>query len=96
MQQAAPPPPPPPASRPVSATVGSNGYSTAGAQRGKPTPPAPPAKRPLAKKAVALPEARDSGYSASSVGAGESNSGSMAGSLAEALRARQAAMNSQR
>jgi len=97
IQQASPPPPPPPASRPVPAAPGpaANGFGSAG-QRGKPTPPAPPAKRPVGKKPVAAPDARDSGYSGSSTGGADTGGGSMAGSLAEALRARQAAMNSKR
>ena len=59
---------------------------------GKPKPPAPPAKRPAARKPA--PDSRDSGYSGSGVsetGARDS-SGSIAGGLAEALRARQMAM----
>lgn len=73
---------------------GANGAAV----RSKPTPPAPPAKRPVAGRKPAPPPApRDSGMSISSNGSGN-NSGrstptpSLAGGLAEALRARQSAM----
>lgn len=83
VNQAPPPPPPPPvASRPVP-TAPTNGLN--GAVKGKPTPPVPPTKRPAAKKPVA-----------NGGGRGSTNDSSMAGSLAEALRQRQAAMSSQR
>jgi myosin-1 len=68
--------------------------------RAKPTPPAPPAKRPAAagRKPAAPLAPRDSGMSLNGgVGSG-TDSGrstptpSLAGGLAEALRARQSAM----
>ncbi|KAF2675074.1 myosin IC heavy chain [Microthyrium microscopicum] len=89
------PPPPPPASRPVPGppgAVAANGTGT----RGKPTPPAPPAKRPVGKKPAPAPAARDSGYSGSAASSSDASHDSMAGSLAEALRARQAAMSSRK
>jgi myosin-1 len=85
------PPPPPPAAVKSTAVNGST-------VRAKPTPPAPPAKRPAAggrKPAPALAP-RDSGMSLN--GGSGSDSGrntptpSLAGGLAEALRARQSAM----
>lgn len=85
---APPPAPPAPPARPAAN----------GGIRGKPTPPAPPAKRPAAKKPAPGTPARDSGYSGSGasstqdIGARDS-SGSIAGGLAEALRARQQAMS---
>jgi len=87
-----PPPPPPAASRPN----GANGSAV----RGKPTPPAPPAKRPAAagRKPAPPPAPRDSGMSMNGNGGSGENSGrstptpSLAGGLAEALRARQSAM----
>ncbi|KAF2806649.1 uncharacterized protein BDZ99DRAFT_573394 [Mytilinidion resinicola] len=96
----APPPPPPVAPRAAPAPPPANGVSSNGGIRGKPTPPAPPAKRPAAKKALPTPAPRDSGYSgsgasSSDIGARDSG-GSIAGGLAEALRARQAAMQGRR
>lgn len=107
-EQAAPtpkpaPPPPPPAAPRASPTPASNGPATAAAAKAKPAPPAPPAKRPnmAGRKTVPAPPPapRDS---AVSMEAQESNSGratpssasnaSLAGGLAEALRARQSAM----
>ncbi|KAF7954018.1 uncharacterized protein EAE97_001416 [Botrytis byssoidea] len=101
LEEVAPPPPPPVASRPTPPPPpgppkmnGANGAAV----RSKPTPPAPPAKRPVAGRKPAPPPApRDSGMSISSNGSGN-NSGrstptpSLAGGLAEALRARQSAM----
>lgn len=98
----APPPPPPaaPRSTPAPATNGA-----AAAAKAKPAPPAPPAKRPnmAARKAVPAPPPapRDSAVSMNSQdssgasGRGTPNSmsnASLAGGLAEALRARQHAM----
>lgn len=94
------PPPPPPAAR-SSPSPAPNG--AAAAAKAKPAPPAPPAKRPnMAGRKTAPtppPAPRDS---AVSMDAQESNSGrgtpnnassaSLAGGLAEALRARQSAM----
>nr|A6SED8.2 RecName: Full=Myosin-1; AltName: Full=Class I unconventional myosin; AltName: Full=Type I myosin [Botrytis cinerea B05.10] len=84
-------PPPPPGPPKMN---GANGAAV----RSKHTPPAPPAKRPVAGRKPAPPPApRDSGMSISSNGSGN-NSGrstptpSLAGGLAEALRARQSAM----
>lgn len=91
---AAPPPPPPPvAPRPVPSAGNANGVN--GGARAKPTPPAPPSKRPAGKKPVPASDARDSGYSGSGASARDSG-GSVAGSLAEALRQRQAAMHSKK
>ncbi|KAI9737668.1 MAG: class II myosin [Claussenomyces sp. TS43310] len=89
-----PGPPPPPAAK----TNGLNGTSA----RAKPTPPAPPAKRPAAgRKPAPAPAPRDSGTSMTlnnGSGGSGTDSGrntptpSLAGGLAEALRARQHAM----
>ncbi|OJJ84642.1 class I myosin myoA [Aspergillus glaucus CBS 516.65] len=103
-EQAAPapkptPPPPPPAAPRAVPSPTPNGAATAAAAKAKPAPPAPPAKRPNMagrKTAPAPPPApRDSAVSMNQ----ESNSGratptnaSLAGGLAEALRARQSAM----
>ncbi|ODM21460.1 Myosin-1 [Aspergillus cristatus] len=103
-EQAAPapkptPPPPPPAAPRAAPSPVSNGAATAAAAKAKPAPPAPPVKRPNMagrKTAPAPPPApRDSAVSMNQ----ESNSGratptnaSLAGGLAEALRARQSAM----
>lgn len=101
LQEEAPPPPPPvaPAARPmpppppVAKTNGTNGSA---AIRSKPTPPAPPAKRPAAGRKPAPPPApRDSGMSLNGNGTDSGRSTptpSLAGGLAEALRARQSAM----
>ncbi|GME34038.1 uncharacterized protein K452DRAFT_294428 [Neofusicoccum parvum] len=83
-----PPPPPPPAARPVPTPP--NG--SAAAAKAKPTPPAPPAKRPAGRKPAPPPAPRDSGYSTAE-SASNGAQPSMAGGLAEALRARQAAMS---
>ncbi|KAF2235085.1 myosin I MyoA/Myo5 [Viridothelium virens] len=102
--RAVPPPPPPPAATSAARPV-ANGAATAG----KPAPPAPPAKRPAGRKPAPPPAPRDSGYSstqangsdvsrestASGAGGGGGGPG-IAGGLAEALRARQAAMSSKR
>ncbi|KAH1465760.1 hypothetical protein KXX13_002326 [Aspergillus fumigatus] len=97
---APPPPPAAPRSTPAPATNGA-----AAAAKAKPAPPAPPAKRPnmAARKAVPTPPPapRDSAVSMNShdssggSGRGTPNSmsnASLAGGLAEALRARQHAM----
>ncbi|KAI1626654.1 myosin I [Exophiala viscosa] len=106
---APPPPPPPPAAPPRAAPTPSvvvNGHAKPAAPpvaaKAKPTPPAPPAKRPVpnARKPTASP-ARDSGMSlgtgsGTDSGRATPNSiggGSLAGGLAEALRARQSAMS---
>ncbi|KAF2099628.1 hypothetical protein NA57DRAFT_75130 [Rhizodiscina lignyota] len=92
-QAAPPPPPPPPAARPAP-TPASNGVN---GTRGKPGPPAPPAKRPGAKKPAPAPAPRDSGYSGSGASdTARDSGGSIAGGLAEALKARQAALSGQR
>ena len=106
-QVRAPPPPPPVAPpRPVpAATPVANGVpKPAPATRAKPMPPAPPAKRPVgagSRKPIPPPApARDSAVSLGTAsgtdsGRGTPNSlggGSLAGGLAEALRARQNAM----
>lgn len=82
-----PPPPPPPVA---------NGT----AARTKPGPPVPPNKRPIGKKLAPTPGSRDSAISVSSVdseratpeSSRSSSTPSLAGGLAEALRARQASM----
>ena len=89
----APPPPPPAAAR-------ANG---APAVKAKPIPPAPPAKRPASRKPATLDTPRDSGYSnggtptgsGAVTPSGQSGGPSIAGGLAEALRARQKAMNNE-
>ena len=100
--KAAPPPPPPPAaSRPPPPPAPStNGAS---ATKAKPTPPAPPAKRPIRGAKPAPPATpRDSGYSnggtpngsGAATPSGQQGGGpSIAGGLAEALRARQKALH---
>ncbi|KIW56469.1 myosin-1 [Exophiala xenobiotica] len=108
VRAAPPPPPPPPAAPPraVPTPVVANGHTRPSAPpvgaKAKPTPPAPPAKRPVpaARKPAASP-ARDSGMSlgtgsGTDSGRATPNSiggGSLAGGLAEALRARQSAMS---
>ena len=102
----APPPPPPTAPRasPVPATNGAAAAAAAKA-KSKPTPPAPPVKRPnmAGRKVAPAPPAapRDSAVSMNShdssggSGRGTPNSASnasLAGGLAEALKARQHAM----
>ncbi|GMG49460.1 unnamed protein product [Aspergillus oryzae var. brunneus] len=100
------PPPPPPAAPRASPVPSANGAAaTAAAAKAKPAPPAPPAKRPnmAGRKAVPAPPPapRDSAVSMNShdssggSGRGTPNStsnASLAGGLAEALRARQHAM----
>jgi myosin-1 len=88
-------PPPPPAPPSMNGANGANGT----AARAKPTPPAPPAKRPAAGRKPAPPPApRDSGMSMNGSAGSGTDSGrntptpSLAGGLAEALRARQNAM----
>lgn len=85
------PPPPPPA---ATKAYGSNGSAV----RSK--PPAPPAKRPVpgGRKPAPAPAPRDSGMSMNGANGSGTDSGrntptpSLAGGLAEALRARQSAM----
>lgn len=64
--------------------------------RTKPSPPAPPAKRPVSgRKPATTPTPRDSAVSINTNGSGSGRSTptpSLAGGLAEALKARQAAM----
>lgn len=89
-----PTPPPPPPAAVKSTTV--NGSTV----RAKPTPPAPPAKRPAAggRKPASALAPRDSGMSLNGGSGSGTDSGrntptpSLAGGLAEALRARQSAM----
>lgn len=92
-----PPPPPPTASRPVPSVPVINGVNDAGT-KGKSVPPVPPSKRPVGKKPVPPTAPRDSGYQIGSSNADNvrDSGSSVAGSLAEALRQRQAAMNSRR
>jgi len=101
--------PPPP---PITNGVSTNGTAARPVARAKPTPPAPPAKRPTTttgKKPLPPPAPRDSAVSmGSSNGSAEGGSGSgrdtpsssgnvsLAGGLAEALRARQVAMQGRR
>ncbi|RDL33189.1 Myosin-1 [Venustampulla echinocandica] len=101
LQEEAPPPPPPvaPAARPMPPPppmAKTNGTNGSAAIRSKPTPPTPPAKRPAAGRKPAPPPApRDSGMSLNGNGTDSGRSTptpSLAGGLAEALRARQSAM----
>ncbi|MCJ1380833.1 class II myosin [Xylographa soralifera] len=100
--RAAQPPPPPPAPARHSIPVpqpATNGVSLPIA-KAKPTPPAPPTKRPVVRKTAPPPAPRDSAVSMTMNGNGsgratpDSAKGapSLAGGLAEALRARQASM----
>jgi myosin-1 len=95
-EEAPPPPPAAPAFRPTPPPpppAKANG--TAPVIRAKPQPPAPPAKRPAAggRKPAPPPAPRDSGTSMNSNGTDSGrNTPSLAGGLAEALRARQSAM----
>ena len=89
------PPPPPPAPPATNGT----GRPAAAAAKAKPTPPVPPTKRPIGKKPAAAPAPRDSAVSMGLSGSGRdtpdsnrSQTPSLAGGLAEALRARQASM----
>ncbi|RVX69689.1 Myosin-1 [Exophiala mesophila] len=103
----APPPPPPPAAPPraiptPSVVVNGHANPAAGGTKAKPGPPPPPAKRPVpAARKPGVSPARDSGMS---LGPGDGRDsgrstpnsiggGSLAGGLAEALRARQSAMS---
>ncbi|KAG9241862.1 P-loop containing nucleoside triphosphate hydrolase protein [Calycina marina] len=98
------PPPPPPVVRAMPPPPPAAPRANGSAARGKPMPPAPPAKRPIAGQKPAPPPApRDSGLSmglASNGNGSGTDSGrntptpSIAGGLAEALRARQNAMKS--
>ena len=98
--EARPAPPPPPPAAPARPVPGLNGTNGIGAAKAKPTPPAPPAKRPTpgGRKPVAPPmQARDSAVSLgtgsnSGTDSGRATPNSLAGGLAEALRARQSAM----
>ncbi|CAI7598339.1 unnamed protein product [Penicillium pancosmium] len=98
-----PPPPPPTAPRATPSPVPNGGVGAAAAAKTKPAPPAPPAKRPTmaGRKPAPPPAPRDSavsmnsGDSSGASGRGTPNStsnASLAGGLAEALRARQSAM----
>ena len=93
----APPPPPPPAPPATNGTASSRPAATAA--KAKPTPPVPPTKRPVGKKPAAVPTPRDSAMSMglsdsgrATPDSGRSQTPSLAGGLAEALRARQASM----
>lgn len=106
--RAPPPPPPPPAAPPRPTHVTTANGTTAHSQvtSGRPTPPVPPAKRPVpgGRKPAPNPPARDSAVSlgtgsGTDSGRATPNSiggGSIAGGLAEALRARQNAMGHKR
>ncbi|KAJ6172513.1 Myosin-1 [Penicillium chermesinum] len=99
-----PPPPPPTAPRATPSPVANGaGVAAAAKAKAKPAPPAPPAKRPnmAGRKPAPPPAPRDSAVSMNSndssgqvdVGPPSSASNaSLAGGLAEALRARQSAM----
>ncbi|KAJ5566472.1 hypothetical protein N7535_008110 [Penicillium sp. DV-2018c] len=98
-----PAPPPPPAAPRATPSPIPNGVGAAAAAKTKPAPPAPPAKRPnmAGRKPAPPPAPRDSagsmqsGDSSGASGHGTPNStsnASLAGGLAEALRARQNAM----
>lgn len=91
-EQAPPPAPAPPPRAPLLPPT-QNGV------RPKPTPPQPPAKRPTAAKKPAALQPRDSGMSLNANGEGSRSSTptpNLAGSLADALKARQHAMSSKR
>ncbi|KAJ5917267.1 Myosin-1 [Penicillium verhagenii] len=99
----APPPPPAVAPRPMPTPVSNGGGAAVVAAKSKPAPPAPPVKRPnmAGRKPAPPPAPRDSavsinsGDSSGASGRGTPNStsnASLAGGLAEALRARQNAM----
>ena len=99
IEQARAPPPPPPVAPPrPTPAVAVNGAST-----GRSTPPVPPTKRPVpgARKPAPTPPQRDSAVSLSTGSGTDSGratpnsvgGGSLAGGLAEALRARQSAMH---
>lgn len=105
-QQRAPPPAPPPTApaRPVPGlAVNGTAERQPSPARGKPMPPAPPAKRPAAagRKPAPAPPVRDSAVSLSTNSGTDSGratpnsigGGSLAGGLAEALKARQSAMS---
>ncbi|KAL4803036.1 P-loop containing nucleoside triphosphate hydrolase protein [Aspergillus unguis] len=101
-----PAPPPPPPVAPRASPAPTNGSATVAAAKAKAAPPAPPAKRPnmAGRKAAPPPPVapRDSAVSMNSQGDSSGASGrgtpnsvsnaSLAGGLAEALRARQSAM----
>ena len=98
-----PAPPPPPAAPRATPSPVPNGAGAVAAAKSKPAPPAPPAKRPnmAGRKPAPPPAPRDStlsmasGDSSGASGRGTPNStsnASLAGGLAEALRARQSAM----
>ena len=100
----APPPPPPPVAPPrPTPAVAINGHASDGASHGRATPPVPPTKRPVpsGRKPAPAPPARDSAVSLGSGSGTDSGratpnsikGGSLAGGLAEALRARQTAMS---
>lgn len=88
-------PPPPPAATSRAPPPPPNG-------RAKPAAPQPPAKRPVPgnKRPGAAPQPRDSGYSLAANGSDSSRSNtptpSLAGSLADALKARQSAMSAKK
>ncbi|KAH7027795.1 P-loop containing nucleoside triphosphate hydrolase protein [Microdochium trichocladiopsis] len=89
-------PPPPPAATPRAPPPPPNGA------RAKPAAPQPPAKRPIPgnKRPGGVPQPRDSGYSLAANGSDSSRSNtptpSLAGSLADALKARQTAMSAKK
>lgn len=101
LKEEAPPPPPPTVVRPTPPPPPAGKAN--GVNGSKPKPPAPPAKRPTVagkKPAPTPPGGRDS-----AVGLGGNSSGdsgrstptpSLAGGLAEALRARQSAMSAKK
>ncbi|KAE9368646.1 myosin-5 [Stipitochalara longipes BDJ] len=95
-EEAPPPPPAAPAFRPTPPPPPPAKNGTAPVIRAKPQPPAPPSKRPAAggRKPAPPPAPRDSGTSMASNGGTDSgrSTPSLAGGLAEALRARQSAM----
>jgi myosin I len=99
-QARAPPPPPPPPTTNGTTPRPAAAAAAAAAAKAKPTPPVPPTKRPIGKKPAGMPTPRDSamsmGVNADSAGgtpdSSRSATPSIAGGLAEALRARQASM----
>lgn len=104
IEQVRAPPPPPPA--PPAAPPRPTPAAAVNGTGGRATPPVPPAKRPVpaGRKPAPAPPARDSAVSLSTGSGTDSGratpnsigGGSLAGGLAEALRARQSAMSNKR
>ncbi|KAK5071793.1 class II myosin [Lithohypha guttulata] len=105
-QTRAAPPPPPPVAPPRPTPAAALNGAVDGTAKGRSTPPIPPTKRPVpsGRKPAPAPPQRDSAVSlgngsGTDSGRATPNSiggGSLAGGLAEALRARQSAMSHRR